>query len=527
MKSFIGPFLIAFSVILFVLVLQFLSKYIEDIVGKDIGSDVLGQVFLYASMTLVTLSLPLAVLLSSLLTMGNLGERYELAAMRSSGIGLFRIIRPLLMATLVVTGLSLYFSFYLTPIANLKLYTLLFDLSHVKPTFAVKEDHFYSGIDGLVIHVDEVDREKDLLFGIKVYDHAQSVGNTAVTIAEKGIMKPTPDKASLQITLFKGVMHQAGQKQPGVVQKEPYQRFYFDTLQYEVPLSGFKMEESNENVLNNHHFMLDIQELFQTVDSMSGRKEKFAGEMNDYIRKYVHADTLPSSSGRPEPSASPSPISKSAIQVTMKLKAEKSAAEWFPGVQPTELLDKAIQNTTAARNYTRIVRGRVESETEKQRKYEIEIHVRFMLPVSCIVFLFLGAPLGAIIRKGGIGMPVLISILFFILFYILMIQGRKLARDNHIEVWLGVWMPVLVMFPFALLFSYQSQTDSALLYHHNWYRIRKLLLGWLPKSKKIAEDRSTMSIEQLIALREKQKTDARKVIEDYSKDHQDSPRLDL
>jgi len=322
-------------------------------------------------------------------------------------------------------------------------------------------------------------------------------------------------------------MHQAGQKQPGVVQKEPYQRFYFDTLQYEVPLSGFKMEESNENVLNNHHFMLDIQELFQTVDSMSGRKEKFAGEMNDYIRKYVHADTLPSSSGRPEPSASPSPISKSAIQVTMKLKAEKSAAEWFPGVQPTELLDKAIQNTTAARNYTRIVRGRVESETEKQRKYEIEIHVRFMLPVSCIVFLFLGAPLGAIIRKGGIGMPVLISILFFILFYILMIQGRKLARDNHIEVWLGVWMPVLVMFPFALLFSYQSQTDSALLYHHNWYRIRKLLLGWLPKSKKIAEDRSTMSIEQLIALREKQKTDARKVIEDYSKDHQDSPRLDL
>lgn len=188
LKSFIGPFLIAFSVILFVLVLQFLSKYIEDIVGKDIGSDVLGQVFLYASMTLVTLSLPLAVLLSSLLTMGNLGERYELAAMRSSGIGLFRIIRPLLMATLVVTGLSLYFSFYLTPIANLKLYTLLFDLSHVKPTFAVKEDHFYSGIDGLVIHVDEVDREKDLLFGIKVYDHAQSVGNTAVTIAEKGIM---------------------------------------------------------------------------------------------------------------------------------------------------------------------------------------------------------------------------------------------------------------------------------------------------------------------------------------------------
>lgn len=202
----------------------------------------------------------------------------------------------------------------------------------------------------------------------------------------------------------------------------------------------------------------------------------------------------------------------------------KPVAEWFPGVNGFELIDKAIQNTTAAKNYTRIVRGRVDTEIEKQRKYEIEIHVRFMLPISCIVFLFLGAPLGAIIRKGGIGMPVLVSIVFFILFYILMIQGRKLARDGHLDVWLGVWMPVLVMFPFALIFSYQSQTDSAIMYHHNWYKVQKLLIGWIPFFKRKGPDRSTMSIQELIALREKQKLDARKAISDYEEEHNKHPK---
>lgn len=516
LKSWIGPFMVAFSVILFILVLQFLSKYIEDIVGKDIGGDVLGKVFLYTCMTLVPLALPLAILLSSLLTMGNLGERYELAAMRSSGIGLLRIIRPLTMATLVVTIGSLLFSFYAMPIANLKLYTLLYDLSNVKPTFALKADHFYSGIDGLVIHVGDIDRERDIMYGIKIFDHTKQVGNHNITLAESGTMLPSKDEGYLRMTLYDGVMHQATGDQPGQQKKDPYQRFYFDTLRYEVPLSGFNLEQSNENTFVAHNYMLNIHELHVAVDSMTIRLGKHPADLSDYTSKYVHIDTTLTEEQR---ASLPPDSVQYGPDGPIKVLPDMSVALWFPEIPAVELIDKALQQARAVKNYTTIVRDRVDTEEEKLRKYDIEIHQRWMLPISCLVFLFLGAPLGAIIRKGGIGMPVLVSILFFILFYILMIQGRKLARDDFMPVWLGVWLPVLVMFPFAMMFSYQSQTDSAIMYHQNWYKIGRFFTRPIKKLFRRGEvktvDRQTMSIEELIELRERQKRDARKAIEDY------------
>ena len=510
-----GPFLVSFSVVEFMLVLQFLSKYLDEIAGKDVGGDVLGKVFMYTCMTLVPLSLPLSILLSSLLTMGNLGERYELAAMRSSGIGLFRIMRPLTFATLLVTLGSLYFSFFVMPTANLKLYTLLYDLGNTKASFALKEKHFYAGVDNMVIHVEDIDREKDILYGVKIFDHTQSVGNQNITLAESGFMKPNKELGVLSLTLFDGVSHSKSPPQAGQKEKEQYQRFYFDTLKYEVQLEGFKMEETNENTFISHNFMLDINELHVAVDSMSKKFGKHAVEMQDYISQHLRIDTMPRA-GQVQ-SSGPDTV-KYKPNGPIKVDESKSAADWFPGIPVNELLDRSMQHARAAKNYIKIVHDRVDVEAEKLRKFRIEIHVRWMLPISCLVFLFLGAPLGAIIRKGGIGVPVLVSILFFILFYILMIQGRKLARDGIMEVWVGVWLPVLVMFPMALLVSFQAQTDSPIMYAQSWFKIRKRLFGWLPfinKKKTLAEERQTMTIEQLIELRDRQKRDARKAIEDY------------
>jgi len=515
LKSWIGPFLVAFSVIEFVLVLQFLSKYLDEIAGKDVGGDVLGKVFLYACMTLIPLALPLAVLLSSLLTMGNLGERYELAAMRSGGIGLFRIMRPLTFATVMVTVGSLYFSFYLMPTANLKLYTLLYDLGNTKASFALKENHFYSGVDNMVIHVKDIDRQNDILYGIKIFDHTQAVGDRNITLAERGFMKPNKDLGILSLTLFDGVSHQEMVSQAGQKNKEPYQRFYFDTLKYEVQLEGFKMEETDEKTFISHNFMLDIQELHKAVDSMTTKFGKHAVDMQDYIGKYIHVDTLPKE-GEVVPTG-PDTVKYNPPGV-IAIDASKPVYEWFPGMQKPELMDRAVQHARAVKNYTKIIHDRVDSEAEKLRKFRIEIHVRWMLPASCLVFLFLGAPLGAIIRKGGIGVPVLVSILFFILFYILMIQGRKLARDGIMEVWIGVWLPVLVMFPMALLVSFQAQTDSPIMYAQSWYKTRKRIRNLIPflrQPKSEAERYAAMTPAQRMALREQQKRDARKAIEDY------------
>jgi lipopolysaccharide export system permease protein len=541
---------VSFTVILFVLVLQFLAKYMEDLFGKGIDSAVLGKIFLYSCMTLVPLAIPLGVLLASLLTMGNLGERYELAAMKSSGIGLFRTMAPLINVTILTTLFSLVFSFYIMPGSNLKLYTLLFDVSNVKPTFALKGGHFYNGVDGMVIHSTSIDREADLVYGIKIFDHSDQVGNNRITLAERGKMVQSKESGQLLMTLWDGVIHESLIKNPNDKKKNQYQRFYFDTLQYKVALSGFDLEKSDENTFANHHYMLNILELYAAVDSMYGRTDKYIEDLENYVIKYVHLDStaeetqldkLRQDSIRRDSLARDSVPGKkfmkgpqgdsmvrhAAVADTTDFgpdgKIEPDTAKaiyaWFPDLDPEELVNKAIQQARSVKNYAGIIMDRVDREGLKIRKFEIEVNNRWMLPTSCLVFLFLGAPLGAIIRKGGIGLPVIFSILFFILFYILMIQGKKFARDEIMPIWAGVWLPILVMAPLALFFTYQSATDSKVLYTQSWYTLYRKTLGRLPflRKKNKEPDRSTMSIEEMIIRRERDKTNAREAIEEAEK----------
>lgn len=513
LKSFVGPFLISFTVILFVLVLQFLAKYMDEIMGKGLEASVLLQVFGLACLTLVTMALPLGILLSSLLTMGNMGERYELAALKSSGVSLFGIIRPLIHATLVIATGSVLFSFYIMPMANLKLYTLLFDLSKVKPTFALKANHFYGGIDGMVVHVGDINRETDMLYRVKIYDHSDQVGNNRVTVAETGRMVPGAQEGYLDMRLFNGVVHESKAPEPGGEGKGlQYQRFYFDTLMYKVPLQGFDLEKTDEETFKGHHYMLDIGELHYATDSIFKRRDGYVEDFRDFNRKYMHLDTVMNKSleiimANDTLNYGPSGLVSPNI--------EKPVYEWFPDMKPSDLVAKTVNQVQAMENYSRIVIDRLDREDKKWRKFRSEQHMRWMLPISCLVFLFLGASLGAIIRKGGVGIPVIFSIVFFILFYILMIQGKKFARDEILPIWAGIWLPILVMGPLALYFTYQSLTESKLLYGANWYAIGKFLFGWMPFRKKKANERHTLTLEEMVQMREKSKKDAREAIENH------------
>ncbi len=513
LRSFIGPFLISFAVILFVLVLQFLAKYMEDIMGKGLEGHVLLQVFGLACLTLVTMALPLGILLSSLLTMGNMGERYELAALKSSGISLFGIIRPLIHVTLVVATGSVLFSFYVMPMANLKLYTLLFDLSKVKPTFALKANHFYGGIDGMVVHVGDINRETDVLYRVKIYDHSDQVGNNRVTVAKTGRMVPGQDEGYLDMRLYNGVIHESKKPEPGEAKGVQYQRFYFDTLKYKVPLQGFDLEKTDEETFSTHQFMLNISELGAATDSIYNRRSGYLDDYTDFNRKYVHLDTIMNKSLS---IILNNDTLKYGASGTISPDANKPVWDWFPEVQAADLVAKTINQVQAMENYTKIVEDRLDREGKKWRKFRSEQHMRWMLPVSCLVFLFLGASLGAIIRKGGVGIPVIFSIVFFILFYILMIQGKKFARDEILPIWAGIWLPILVMGPLGLYFAYQSVTEAPLLYSANWYAVGRFLFGWLPfKKKKKAPARHTLTLDEMVKMREKSKTDAREAIEDY------------
>ena len=513
LRSFVGPFVIAFVVILFVLVLQFLAKYMEDIAGKGLGSDVLGKVFLLACVTLVTLALPLGILLSSLLTLGNMGERYELAALKSGGIGLFKAIRPLIHTTLVITVASLFFSFYAIPMANLKLYTLLYDLSRVKPTFALKANHFYNGLDGMVVHVGGIDRETDEVTHIRIYDHTQSVGNNSITVAENGRMSPSKATGYLEMTLFNGVVFDFKGPESVGVKTDQCQRFYFDTLHYMVPLQGFNLEESNEDPFQTHQYMLNYFELNVSIDSMYSKRKGYFEDYRDFNRKYIHLDTAMNKSYRIMLAADTAHYGPAG---TISADLGKPTWEWFPGTSGKDLLSKTINQVQALDNYTKVMEDRLDREDAKVRKFKIEEQMRLMLPASCIVFLLLGASLGAIIRKGGVGIPVLFSIGFFILFYILMIQGKKFARDEFLPIWAGVWLPILVMAPMGLILTYQSATESPFLYGESWRKLRRFLFGRWIKAKPDGPNRHTMSLEDMILLRQKYKDDARQNIEDHN-----------
>lgn len=534
LRSFVGPFFAAFSIILFVLVLQFLTKYMDDIFGKGFEADILARVFLYACATLVTMALPLGILLSSLMTVGGMGERYELAALKSSGVGLFKTMRPLIGATIFITLFSTWFSFFVVPVVNLKLYTLLFDLGKVKPSFAIKPKHFYTNLDDYVIHVEDVDKERDMLYKIKVYDHREDIGNLRVIYADSGRMIPNEVSGVMMIEMFHGVSHEDMPKELGKERTYQYQRYYFDTLNYRIQLTGFDVEESDPSTFAQHHYMQNIFELYEGREKLRRTIDTMSTEYGNYVAKYVFLDSMvvdptyrvranerkkleeerrkeqekekwkkdslklvkPAQLVRilpdtAKPKLAPGPRTGVVPEASKmySISNQKPVLEWFNPLNRLDILNKSIHSSRAVKNHAVVMLDRIKNEDLKERKFDMEFHGRMMLPVSCLVFLLLGAPLGAIIRKGGIGIPILFSILFFIFFYILMMWGKKFAKDDILPVWIGIWLPCVVMFPFGVLFTYKAARDAPIFNSEVWGKVfrlahRLLIVWWWPFKKK-------------------------------------------
>lgn len=464
LRSFVTPFITAFGVVLLLLVLQFLAKYIDDITGRGLTADIMAKIFMLSCGILVTMALPLGVLLASLTTMGNMGEHYELAAAKSSGISLVRLVRPLFLAVLVITAASMLYSFYVLPAVNLKFYTLLTDVSRVKPTFALKPDHFYSDIDGYVIFVSDINRERDILYDVEIHDNSKDKGNLRVVYGDSGVMTRSDNEDFLYLTLFNGVVHEALPTR-GPDDKLAYRRIYYDTLEYSLKLSGFDLKESQDNHLAPHHYMKDIHELTAGMDSISRVMAKIRKRHDTEAVPLTHLDSAVKAYRLP----------KGAPRADW----DSSVINHFNKRHRTEIYTRAVNQCRTIKNQAIVFRDKLRREEDKHRRFHIEWHYRVELPIACIVFLFLGASLGAIVRKGGLGYPVLFSVIFFILFYVLLIQGRKFARDEIMPVWMGVWLPVLVMLPFALAFTWQATMESSLFDPSAWSRfLKRILFFW-------------------------------------------------
>ncbi|NOG58256.1 MAG: YjgP/YjgQ family permease [Bacteroidetes bacterium] len=450
LKSFASPFVATFFICVFILLMQFVWKHIDDMVGKGLEWSVIAQLLLYVAASLVPMALPLAILLSSLMTFGNLGENYELVAFKSAGVSLKRILRPLAIVAILLSVVAFLFSNYWLPVANLKSKSLLYDVKEQKPTMDIKPGIFSSELDDFTIRVRDkkVINEVERLYDVMIYDHRGGKGNRSVIIAEEGILTLSPDKRFIELRLFNGVNYDEGTDNSNQ-KKYPLSTTKFKEDLFRIDRSEFTLNRTDEDLFKNNYKMLNISQLSRNIDTLEIIKA-------EHLKNYKEGLKL-------------SYFLYSLTEIQSDHVNEVSGPVSFDDFFDKMSMVQKQQSLITAANLSRNSKSRVESMVNDIkdrdryiRNHEIEWHKKLSLSFACFLLFLIGAPLGAIIRKGGLGMPLVVSVLFFLIFHILSITGEKMAAEGAIPVFKGMWLSTMVLLPVGIFFTLKATSDSAL-----------------------------------------------------------------
>lgn len=522
LKSYFGPLVATFFVSLFILLMQFLWKYIDDLAGKGLEWTVIAELIVYASARLVPMALPLAILLSSIMTFGDLGENFELTAVKSAGVSLQRFMTPLIILTIAISIGAFYYSDYIIPYTNLKTGALIYDVKNQRPELQIKEGMFYNGIDGYSIKIAKKNYKTNLLQNIMVYDHSDNKDNVKVTIADSGYMRMTADELNLILTLYNGYTFEEVEESRKKRQKDktyPHTRQSFEKQEVIFKLTGLDFNRTDEELFKNNFQMLNLKQLEYAEDSLyiqynnqikdfsknliSTNYYKNERLMNDEFRKLhtlkekKEADKpknkknkkkarLQATDGNPDEKAKKitpkkdSLISKPKKDSTVIFNID-TAYKSLNLNNKDHVMQYALTFARAVQNNLTNSKKQFEYKAERIRRHQIEWHRKFSLSFACLVFFFIGAPLGAIIRKGGFGTPVVISILFFILYYIISISGEKFAREGVMPAYMGMWMSSFILMPLGIFLTYKATTDSVILNADTYLLFFKKLFKRLSK----------------------------------------------
>ncbi|MCG8582878.1 MAG: LptF/LptG family permease [Bacteroidales bacterium] len=460
LKSYLGPLAMTFFISLFILVMQFLWRYVDDLVGKGLDFLTLGELLFYASVQVIPMALPLAILLASLMTFGSLGENYELTAIKASGVSLLRTMKPLIWVTIIISVLAFGFSNNVLPWANLKLYTLLWSVKQKKPELEIKEQVFYDGIEDFRIKISSKDPETGLMHDVMIYDHRDNRNpNSNVTLADSGKLQVAKDNGFMKLTLMDGVRFEENvQNQRKRIDSRAQQRFRKDKFKRQTALfemEGHNLERSDEQLFSSHDRMKNLSQLQDGIDTLDFQQNEVVSSItkqtdNFYFqqRRYFQRRN------------------KEAPKVSIDSSAVLNYDSLFQGMSTHQQMI-AIEG---AKRQVQDNRSQLEGKLSRYRNYQtkitkhyMEVHRKFTLSFACFIFFFIGAPLGAIIRKGGLGMPVVISVLFFIFYYIVDTLGVKFAKEGAWQVYQGMWLSSAILFPLGAFLTYKSATDSTLL----------------------------------------------------------------
>ena len=451
-KSFLLLFVGTFFICLFIFMMQFLWKYVDELVGKGLEMSVLAQFFFYSALSLVPMSLPLAVLLASLITFGNFGERFELLAMKAAGISLLKIMRPLIVLVFAICCVSFYFQNVIGPRAQAKLGTLLISMKQKSPEVDIPEGVFYDEIDGYNLKVQRKDRKTGMLYDVIIYDFSNNFDNARIIVADSGRLEMTADKQHLYLHLYSGEMFENLKAQSMSSKNVPYRRESFrekhTIIQFD---SDFNMADAS--IMSNQSTTKDMIKIQASIVSMTvladsiGRQYYIEASKGPYrtAAGLTKEDTL-----KMEEARIGDYNVDSLFKVATLMNKQKIIAS---AVGRTENLssDWGFKSFTMAQNDLSI------------RRHKIEWHRKITISLSCLLFFFIGAPLGGIIRKGGLGMPVIVSVFTFIIYYIIDNTGYKMARDGKWIVWMGMWLSSAILAPLGAFLTYKSNNDSVVL----------------------------------------------------------------
>ncbi len=489
LQSFVPLFVMTFFICLFIVLMQFLWRYIDDLVGKGLGVDVIAELFFYAALTMIPMALPLAILLASLMTFGNLGERFELTAMKASGISLLKVMSPLIVLMVIIAISAFFFQNNVLPVAQTKMWTLLYSMRQKSPELEIPEAVFYDQIPGYNLYVEKKNRDTGTLYDIMIYDVSKGFDNASIILADSGRLAMTEDKTHLFLKLWNGEsfenLKEAGQSMGNV----PYRRETFDDKEILVAFDA-NFNRMDEEGMRSQYVGKNIAELQATIDSVSLRVDSIGRTYGTEMRQMRRFGVQPyrveyDTEGVMRSTLVPDVKIAKAMNVDSMLHGGSSASN-------LNYINQALNRAKRQKQDFEFKGLMLQDDRKTIRRHAIELQKKFTLSFACIIFFFIGAPLGAIIRKGGLGMPLVISVFLFIFYFIIDNTGYKMAREGKIPVWEGMWLSSAVLLPLGIFFTYKAMRDSAVFNKDAYVNFFRRLAGM--------REKRSMEIKELVMV---------------------------
>ena len=474
LKSFVGPFIAILLVVVFILIMQFLWLYIDELVGKGLSLKVVLEFLGWGSITMLPLSLPLATLLASMMTMGTLGENNELLAIKAAGISLQRILVPLLCACAVISVGAFFVSNNLMPVAFNNIYQLREDIGKTKEEIKIPTGTFYNGIDGYILRVDDRDDETGMMHGVMVYNHSAKKGNTSLTLADSAVMKMAKQKNYLTFVLYNGSNYEETNDYKYRDTTRQLQKIDFYRQEMIIPLENYSFQKSDSSRFNDQVKSMNLAQLEYSQDSIGrlsqeGKTRNLNQIRNDRTLRY-----------------------NGQLDTTSRVKREtpfvlKGIGKWKKIEDEIEALTKAQKNAEDLQHTLENFSRERYHHTYTLRLIAIAIFDKFALSIACLIFFFIGAPLGALIRKGGLGTPAIISVLFFVAYYVIDITGEKLAKDGAIDAFNGVFISSYAILVMGILLTWSAINDTSVFnmdfIKNNLKKLKAKIMGTFKKTR--------------------------------------------